>query len=671
MQNSQVKVDSASAATAPPPKPSAPRDANVASRDEPPHAQRTEQPAQLGRIDNDTESTPRTVNSALQDGVDSLAAQIGSLGIDATVPHDADPIPLRIVRESGEPADDVQFCPGSRSVNYSSKWYYIAAIPESAGATLTCTRCYQDHIAHTALADKWTSLVIDEGTTVMCNFYVTRVKKILWPQAVQANSMVEISALLARSAGFQPCPGQEAVTGVEGHNLTCYEKYVADSPFEDKFAPDREKAEEHTWTCSMRDETVGRIATFAAERNDWQAFVDGARERLQLPPCAGAAPVPSDSCGWYLARGALRAAPVCATCYRDHLATTPFAERSRKYAPGLDRFPSPGAAWACSLASLGSLAALEGALAQRDWRILEETLKNMVEAPACAEQGIVGGSWWTLAGGGCPGFALCYACFAGIFWMRGLDGFLEPAAAPAGEAVKCSFHPSHPRFAQYWSKMCKTVDRGVFSYFADYVRTMSTVRPCAHNGGFANAKWWGYSDSLFCEDCYLTYVKNTALGPHLELNGSIIPETSFCQIWSPRMRHYWEEVCAAGGPGTPASDKSLEDFLGVSRHRRKTYFETLSEIETMKQLKEVQRRRALFDAQLSVQWQGIDGMSRALGSRDHYQYGNDTLGWYDSSAGYEARVLFGRFTEGLLASQLKPSELQRILVLQAIWKEVE
>ncbi|KAJ3472447.1 hypothetical protein NLG97_g10980 [Lecanicillium saksenae] len=91
----------------------------------------------------------------------------------------------------------------------------------------------------------------------------------------------------------------------------------------------------------------------------------------------------------------------------------------------------------------------------------------------------------------------------------------------------------------------------------------------------------------------------------------------------------------------------------------------------MKQMKEIQRRQAMFDGQMSIQWQGIDGMSRALGQRDDYRYGNSTLGWYDSTAGYEARVLFGKFTEGLQASQLRPSEVQGIMALQEIWKQVE
>ncbi|KAJ3474358.1 hypothetical protein NLG97_g9882 [Lecanicillium saksenae] len=265
MQN--TRPASAAAAT----QPSPPRDATVASRDEPRHALHSEQLARFSQGDEHSKSTPRTAGSAVQDGVDSLAAQIGSLGIAATVEDDASPIPPRIVRESGEPAEDVQFCPGSRVVKHASTWYYIAAIPECSGVTVVCTRCYQDYIGPTALADKWTSLVSEDGVSVMCNFHMARLKEILWPQAVAAGSMFEMNAYLKRSVDFQPCPGEKAITGVEGTTWygllggeiqgfsvceTCYEKYVAGTAFDDKFAGYQEKPEEHTWMCHMRGDTT-------------------------------------------------------------------------------------------------------------------------------------------------------------------------------------------------------------------------------------------------------------------------------------------------------------------------------------------------------------------------------------------------------------------------------
>lgn len=680
MQNFRPEMDPASRAPPLPPRPTP--GATVAAKDEPSKVQQVLADASL-KQDVKDDNVPRTINA--QDGVDLLAAQIGSLGLEpATSPDDDGPVPLRIVRASGEPEDALQFCPGARIVTHSLTWHYITAMPESAGATLACTACYRDHIQKTALAARWTSIVVEDGTAVLCCFRTLRVKQVLWPQAVASNDMSALNAFLKRSADLEACPEDKAITGVKGTTWyglrereiegfevceACLEKYIAGTAFDARFAKYQEPAEEHTWTCHMRGDMVGRIATQMAESNDWQGFLEAACERLQLPACTGE-PVQSDACGWYLARGDLRNAPVCATCFRDSLATTLFSSRFHRYRPQIDKVPSPGV-WQCSLSSLPSMVALEAALEQRDFRILEETLKNIVAAPTCAKEGIVGGSWWTLAGGGCPAFAVCYACFAGVFWMHGLDGFLERAAAPAGEAMMCSLHPSHPRFAQYWSKMCEAVDKGVFSYLGDYVRRVSGVRLCAHNGGFANAKWWGYADSYFCEDCYVTYVKDTAMGAHLQLNGQVVGEVTVCQIWSPRMRHYWEEVCASGAPGSSTSNKALEDFLGVSRYRRQTYLETLYEIETLKRMKEIQRNRALFDAKMSIQYQGIDGMAKALGSTGPYEYGSNSIGWYDTSAGLEARMLFGRFQTGLLDSQFKPSEVRWMLELQERWNEVE
>ncbi|KAJ2972507.1 hypothetical protein NQ176_g7117 [Zarea fungicola] len=161
------------------------------------------------------------------------------------------------------------------------------------------------------------------------------------------------------------------------------------------------------------------------------------------------------------------------------------------------------------------------------------------------------------------------------------------------------------------------------------------------------------------------------MGAHLELNGQVVADVTFCQIWSPRMRHYWEEVCAAGKPGSAESDQALEDFLGASRYRHKTYFETLSEIEVLKQMKAIQQRDALSHAQLSVQYQGIAGLDILNSRPNKYEYGSTSLGWYDSKASLESRQQFGQFQSGLLNSQLQPHDVQRILALQERWNEVE
>lgn len=667
-----------------------PRDATAAAQEElPTEDLGVENPANANsrHSDIDADNAPRTVNSTAQDDIGPLTAQISNLGIEAgsaAPQEDAGPVTLRAMRESGEPFDDVQFCPAERVVTHISTWYYIEDIPESAGATLTCTRCYQDYIHHTNLASQWTRIVIEEGTAVMCCFHMPRVKTVLWPEAVRSNDMYELKAFLARSKSFEACPEDTSITGVagttwyglleneiEGFSVCerCYEKYIAGTAFDVRFARFDVVVEEHTWTCHMSSQRLGLVGSYMAERDDWQGFLAAAVERLQLPTCSGE-PVQSDSCGWYLARGALRDEPICATCYVDNLSITPFADRFRKYSPRIDKFPAPGV-WTCSLGSMAALMVLEAALEQRNFEAFEAAMKNIVVAPPCTQDGIVDGSWWTIGGGGCPSFAICYKCFASIFWMRGMDGFLETAAAPPGERLKCSFYPSHPRFAQYWGKMTEAVDRGVFAYLGDYVRKVSHIRSCAHNGGFPNSKWWGYSDSLFCEDCYVTYVKDTAMGAHLELNGQVVAESTFCQIWSPRMRHYWEEVCAAGKPGSAESNQALEDFLGVSRYRRKTFFETLSEIEVLKQMKARQQRDALFHAQMSIQYQGIAGLDILNSRPNEYQYGSSSLGWYDSKASLESRLQFDQFQSGLLNSLLQPSDVQRILALQEIWKEFE
>lgn len=632
----------------------------------------------------------------------NITSGIGGLGIDAdataaskatpaaappaTSAAVTEPAEIRLVRETGEPLDEIEFCTDSRIITYPLVWYYLADLPgDAGGASFTCSRCYADYIADTPLADQWTAAALPEGVSVLCCFYIPRIKLVLWPQAVASNRMLELRAFFQKWMDMAVCPRDEAVKGVKGgvwYGMwaneipgfvsceRCYERFVAGTAFEDRFAPYGEPAEEHEWSCHMSGEKIGRIVTHMSAQNDWKGFLAAAGERRMLPACPKE-PVASDSRGWYLARGELRNIPICATCYRDALAATPFADRFRRYRPQFDRFPSPGM-WSCGLATLPPLLALESALQRHDWEPFESALKAIAEAVPCTENGIVDGTWWTLKGGGCPDFAVCYQCFVGVFWIRALDGFLMPATPPKGEAIMCALHPTQPRFAERFKRLGEAVDKGVFEYFAGYVRKYTGVKVCGKNGGWGRSKWYGYHDSYFCEDCYLDYVKDTVMGDHLQLNGEVLEEVTVCQIWSPRMRHYWEQVCDAGEPGSAESKKAVEDFLGVSRYRKKVYSETLGEIELLKQMKKIQRTQAMHNGLMSIRYQGIAGIATAMGQNTgQYQYGNSSLGWYDTSAGFESRVLFGKFTEGLANSQLQPSEVQKILALQKIWSEVE
>ena len=674
-----------------PPRPSAPRGPPVASHNSQPG---THYPS---RGTKDTDRTPIAAADAVQsDDLSTLTTKLGGLGIEPPSPPPASasptqtatngtgPIQPREVRDKGEPQDDVQFCPGLRVVSHSIKWYYMSDEGEAMGTSLTCSRCYQDFIAPTSLAGEWSSEVWGEGKNVMCCFAVPRVKQVLWPEAVKSCNSLELRSFLTKISSLEACPREKSVTGVKGTKWyglregdiqgfeaceTCYEMYVAGTSFAVKFAYFQEPAEEHTWTCCLRRAAVGGISMYMAERDDWQGFITAAFERLQLPKCTGEE-VQSGSCSWYLAKDSMGNAPVCATCYEDSLSRTPFAHHFRPYRPQFDQVPSPGL-WRCSLATMPAEQALEATLERCDFEVFAETMRNIAGVPQCTKQGIVNGKWWTLVGGGCPGFAICFSCFAGIFWTRGLDNFLETATPLEGETYLCSFHPTHPRFNQYLQGLYQAVDRGVFAYLSDHVRKVSEIRVCGGNGGFANSQWWGYPESYFCEDCYVTYVKDTCLGEHLPLNGVVVEAVTFCQIWSPRMRSYWNEACEAGEPGSAESVTATRNFRIISKHRSETYHKTLSEIEVMKKMKDIQRQNAMMNAQLSIQYQGMAGMSTALGQTSDYKYGNGNIGWYDSSAGAESRILFGKFQDGLVNSLMQPSELQRIIALQKIWKEVE
>lgn len=628
----------------------------------------------------------------------NLSAKMGDLGIEAaegqsTGPESEPPaqdnfdapIILREIRDSGEPLVDVQFCPGPRAVNYSLKWYYITELPDDVRPILICSRCYVDSIQSTSLSDQFSCEVFPSGIPLGCSFGAPRIKKVLWPRAVRTNSLSELRIFIAKIESLQSCPGSETITGIkgtawygildnpiEGFNVCeqCFEYYISGSSFANKFGCYEEPAEEHTWTCHLKGGVFGRIAAKLSEQDNWQAFLVAALVMPGLPKCEGNE-IRSDSGTWYIPKisSTAKDAQICATCYQRWLAYTPFAGEFRRHSPEFDT-TTPGL-WRCSLASVSAMMALESALDQHDFATFAEPLNRIVQSPRCLKTGIVDGVWLTLAGGGCPEFAICYACFAGIFWTRGLHSFLEQAAGPPGEAIVCSLHPAHVRFGQYLAKLHEAVDRGVFGYFSDYVRKISGVRVCASNGALPNMRWWGYPESYFCEDCYLTFVKDTKLGEALPLNGDVVEATTFCQIWSPRMRKYWQEVCESGEPGSAESDEAVLLFRAISKHRHETYFKTLSEIEFMKQMKGVQQQQAMFQGLMSVTYQGMDNFAQTTNITGDYKYGSTSMGWYATKYGVEARQRMDAFSTGLRDSIFSASEIQRVLALQAAWKEVE
>lgn len=365
---------------------------------------------------------------------------------------------------------------------------------------------------------------------------------------------------------------------------------------------------------------------------------------------------------------------ICRACYLDLVVYGPFSDKFRLSAdePSQDS----ECTWRCLLAknhNLGMALALDRAGQTLDFNIFSTAARVTGSVPPCTEAGIVNGRWWSLrtTDGAGAAFMMCESCYAGISAF-GLGRFFYPRRISS--ATICGLAPASPRRDHYLLKLTEANDRRVFSYFSNYVKTFAGVPACPGITAVADAKWWGYPDTLFCEECYLDFVCDTSLEDALPCRREHSASIQICQMWSPRMRNLWLETCAAGDPGSVKSDAAVQKFRAVGSHRQEVYGETIMEVENGKKLQEAKQKNGAFYAQMAVKWQGTAALKHLQndinGTNEGLIYGSSSLGYHDTYAGAEAQ----KFMNMMMASYTEAERVANPAMVAALmnqWKEVE
>ncbi|KAF9774677.1 hypothetical protein IL306_007290 [Fusarium sp. DS 682] len=359
----------------------------------------------------------------------------------------------------------------------------------------------------------------------------------LWPEAVHTNSVENLCKFLNSFIKLKPCsPGADIGYGagtvvyrmsdndIQGFNVceSCYELYVTGTAFEDRFCQQENLGGTTTLVCHMGYPYTSQSVARFAKLGNWNAFVEGAYERLIQPDCLGTA-LQADGGAWLeLSPGVADLFVTCKTCYMDFLANGNFAN---EYLPSS---PPPGSnhQWTCNFGQSSIRWALEAANSKSDHTVFIEAVKAISGLSPCTSAGITGGRWFSLTRE-CPGFSICEGCHAGAIQSRGLAHFffeisLRPEELQA--AMLCSFYPSAPRFERLREKLYEAIDTGNFDVFSDFAVKFARVPACPSIGALQNVKWWGYSGLLFCEECYYEFVAETSLGGSLPINGAIYKE---------------------------------------------------------------------------------------------------------------------------------------------------
>jgi hypothetical protein len=220
------------------------------------------------------------------------------------------------------------------------------------------------------------------------------------------------------------------------------------------------------------------------------------------------------------------------------------------------------------------------------------------------------------------------------------------------------------------NKFAEAMDKGVFSYYTDYVKKWAGVPTCPGIRNKGKSKWWGHPEALACEDCWLNFVADTPLGPSVPVKGVYDERTLICQLWSPRMRNMWLAACAAGPPGSPESEKALDDFRAFGTKRVQVYNATIPHIEMIEQMMMMKRMQAMQQGQLSLMYQGMNSTSSIVGTTDGNLHGNSSVGYYETEHGVTAANMMNNMHAGM-ADANKMSDWMQIAQLKATWMEVE
>ncbi|KAG5980677.1 hypothetical protein E4U55_003777 [Claviceps digitariae] len=599
--------------------------------------------------------------------------------------------PLPPVVASGPPRDVVRYCPEERVVDYPLYWYQLPEEPEF----LVCTKCHQDHIKSTPLEGHFKRILAAPEAQSTCRFWSPRVKDCLWKQALQSNDMGHLTSFMKRRLAIPNCKGLVTVRGdkddpIKWFGMTnneissfivceaCYEDKIMGTAFQSRLTPYKEQGPQDEWTCDAALPYVARALAELSKSNDWAGFVSNTKRRMTYPTCEGK-DIAWNEGVWFTPRRKLDDFYVCGACYMDRMQLTEFEHEFEGVATtvGFDSWMNMlGTRWTCKMtnSNLAMCFAHDAYLTNKDFDgfwTMASVLNTLVP---CTAKGIIRGKWWTIAGAQGPSseaFSICEACFHGIFKTNQLDQFLEPAVRNPQDTIVCSFCPAAPRFNQYIRKFAEALDRSVFSYYTDYIAQFAAVPPCPRLDHREKSTWWGYDQVLFCQDCYLSFVADTTLGKHhLQYYDASDSRAQICQMWSPRMRQHWRQVCEAGAPGSAACSDALDKFKAFGQRRLEVYLQTVPRIRFIRAMKEMKMMNAMHQGQLSLMYSGMNSMAVLSDTTDGYAHGNSSLGWYETEHGATGAQMFNNMQAGF-ANANRMDEWAEILQLQMMWSEVE
>lgn len=562
-------------------------------------------------------------------------------------------------------------CPSPESIAFPTYWYRL---PDNADF-LICTKCYEDKLHPTPLANLARCDYLDFGPTVeaRCDFNTPRIDALI-RQAIVSTDIQPLCSFAGHRLAIKSCSGVQGIKGGDGVKWfkpsndeipgfvcceACYEDVVLGTVFGPNFAPYwQEQAVDQVWSCDLAVPYLKHCLQGYGRRRDWNGFVHAGRYRMSLPTCERGVAVLASAKKWY---NTVRPSPIpdmdiCEACYLDsagwqdgvapcfmQMTFSPHDFLSRKI---------------CDFRNLPLSVCSDMLLAPRTFDQWHYLASIVLSKPSCDKNAIVDGEWYGLPHPTDPSqnienFDICAACHAGYNQSANLGHLFRRWTYSHGTSRTCDLNPSGPRYVQYltkWNHMYFTRNP---TPFIDYVSRISLLSTCQGTRALENASWYGDKDAslLICPSCFEDIVRGTCFASAFPLQRTQLSTAHHCSLYSSRMRQKYFDAC---------NQNSLDSLLHFAAQREQIYQQTIPFIESfqasqsqkMEMLKAARNHRAAS--------MGIAAMGNAfLGGNPFihaYSPGIQTL-----TIGYE----------GIRRSLLNDPQRPRALELDAQWKEVE
>ncbi|ERS95295.1 uncharacterized protein SPSK_01407 [Sporothrix schenckii 1099-18] len=563
---------------------------------------------------------------------------------------------------------------------FNTWWYTHPNAPEA----FICSKCYMDYLYPTQFQNHFGARYYRDGVRRRCRFKVDRITDQILPDAQATGSLQGLIDFMNQRLTIPDCKKLDGAKGGQGlkwfrakHDAipglviceACFLDAACISPFAYNFelSPPHDNAAE-VWACDFAVPFIRKEFDERSKSNDWPTFCNEAKARLGMLACPKSTQAMISLRKWFTpvqGQGPTDAV-LCAACYCDRVLKTgqePLWENmphdpifSKKYTSD------------CIAGQFHILMAFSAAEENKAWPLFWRSLNKMAyEEKTCAAAGIKDGKWFTLPSQP-AGFQVCGACYAGILESLNVAHFFVPLIhRPAPDtAVVCSLNVKAPRFGAQVDKLLETWFTQDCASMDTFNQRYGQVPPCCRDVDYTNRGWYGWPDCTICAECYLEFVKGTALDTPAAMpmhTPQIIAEACICEMYSPRMRGLYTEACAQKPPNPAA-------LLAYSAQRRLVYWETMPICRNIVTQEAFLANNIAMTRLQSVAYTAGGNLQSVTSNHHDHTYGQAGVGYgYDNMQ----QLIGARYNveANQMSSQLGGNKILVVAQLETRWKSVE